>query len=223
MGVHNYYSMATHISRQMSKIAFTANKELKKAKGISKITTDKSKKKCLPIKYYKSKQIRYKYNNVILPIGYVRHKRPMYKKSKINKYTKEGRKEIHKELNCINPFMLNYLMKNYIPNKSIEYNDNRLAVYVAQKGKCSITGNTLEIGKMHCHHIKSIKNGGTDDYENLTFITDTVHRLLHAKNNELITQYLNKLKLNNKQIEKLNILRDKINLSAITIIHHPNS
>jgi group II intron reverse transcriptase/maturase len=223
MGVHNYYSMATHISRQMSKIAFIVNKELKKAKGISKLTADKSKKKCLPIKYYKSKQIRYKYDNVILPIGYVKHKRPMYKKSKINKYTKEGREEIHKELNNINPYILTYLMKNYIPNKSIEYNDNRLAIYVAQKGKCYITGETLEIGKMHCHHIKPVKNGGMDNYDNLTFVTENAHRLIHANNNEVISKYLEKLKLNNNQIEKLNKLREKAKLPTITVIHHPNS
>ena len=223
MGVHNYYNMATHITKQIKEIAFIVNKELKKIDGIRKTPKDNNKTKCLPIKYYKSEQIRYIFNSVILPIGYVKHKRPMYKKSKVNKYTKEGRKEIYKELENINPYMLIYIMKNYIPNKSIEYNDNRLAVYVAQKGKCYITGETLKIGKMHCHHIKPIKNGGTDNYNNLTFLTENVHRLIHANNNEVISKYLKKLKLNSKQIEKLNKLREYAKLPTITAIHHLNS
>ena len=223
MGVHNYYNMATHITKQINKIAFIANKELKKIEGISKTPKENNKLKYLPIKYYKCKQKIYRFNHVILPIGYVQHKRPMYKKSKINKYTKEGREEIHKELNNINPYTLTYIMKNYIPNKSIEYNDNRLAVYVAQNGKCYITGETLKIGEMHCHHIKPVKNGGLDNYNNLTFVTMNVHRLIHANNNQLITKYMQKLKLNSKQIERLNRLRKNEKLPAISAIHHLNS
>ena len=43
-------------------------------------------------------------------------------------------------------------MKNYIPNRTIEYNDNRISRFIAQYGKCAISG--IELGKSdwHCHH-----------------------------------------------------------------------
>jgi len=126
----------------------------------------------------------------------------------VNKYTAEGRKEIHKELTTINPYMLIYLMKNYIQDESIEYNDNRLVVYVAQKGKCAITGEQLQLGEMHCHHKKSQRAGGTDKYENLIFVTDTIHKLIHLENETSIENYISTLKLNEKQLNKLNELRE---------------
>lgn len=137
----------------------------------------------------------------------------MYKKASINKYTPEGRKEIHKELEEINPYMLIYLMKNYIPNKSIEYNDNRIALYVAQKGKCAITGEQLEIGKMHCHHIIPIKYGGSDKYENLIFITDTIHKYIHGKDSENYNTYFQEIKLSKQKLDKLKELKDKCRLT----------
>lgn len=45
-------------------------------------------------------------------------------------------------------------MHNPIIERSVEYNDNRISLYVGQKGKCYITGKELNIGNMHCHHKK---------------------------------------------------------------------
>ena len=50
--------------------------------------------------------------------------------------------------------------------KSIEFNDNRLSKYVAQKGKCAVSGMTLELN-MQVHHIEPVYKGGTDAYDNL--------------------------------------------------------
>ena len=76
----------------------------------------------------------------------------MDKKKVINNYTAEGRAEIHKILETVNIAVLHYMMRNPILNRSIEYNDNRLSLYCASHGKCSITGKILEIGNIHCHH-----------------------------------------------------------------------
>ena len=57
----------------------------------------------------------------------------MDKKSRVNKYTPEGRVEIHKNLAGINMAVLYHLMNNPCGKQSVEYNDNRIALYVAQK------------------------------------------------------------------------------------------
>ncbi|WP_203556964.1 hypothetical protein [Bacillus sp. B15-48] len=37
-------------------------------------------------------------------------------------------------------------MKKFIPNRMIEYNDNRISMFIAQYGKCAISG--VELGIM---------------------------------------------------------------------------
>ena len=48
-------------------------------------------------------------------------------------------------LKAINKSVLSYVMKNFIPNRTIEYNDNRISKFIAQYGKCAVTG--VELGK----------------------------------------------------------------------------
>ena len=106
-------------------------------------------------------------------------------------------------------------MRNPIINRSVEYNDNRISLYVGQKGKCAITGKELQIGKMHCHHIKPKDLGGNDRYRNLIFLEKDVHILIHATDKNTILKYLNMLKLNEKQFKKLNQLRVSVGLKTI--------
>ena len=58
--------------------------------------------------------------------------------------------------------IIKYIMDNPVENKSIEYNDNGISLYVGQNGKCNISGKKLEIGNMECHHKVPKKYGGTD-------------------------------------------------------------
>ena len=71
-------------------------------------------------------------------------------------------------------------MEHPVRNESIEYNDNRLALYCAQQGKCAITGRPLEIGDIHCHHKVRRADGGNDSYSNLILVCRDAHILLHA-------------------------------------------
>ena len=107
------------------------------------------------------------------------------------------------------------IMRNPIQDKSVEYNDNRLSLYCGQGGKCAITGQYLEIGLMQCHHIIPLCKGGTDEYANLLFVSDTVHRLIHATAKEAIKKLLSVLKLDDKQMRKLNKFRIKAELPEI--------
>lgn len=215
IGAHNYYCLATHVNKDFDKIAFHVRKKIyinlrQKLDKKGEFQYD-----YLKAKYGKSKEVRFIHGKTLVPIGYVQHKNPMDKKKCINKFTPKGRQEIHKTLECVNLKILHYLMRNPIPSRSIEYNDNRLSLYCAMQGKCAITGKILEIGEIHCHHKTPIKSGGTDKYENLLLISEDVHILLHATNSETIEKYLKKLCLDSKQRNKLNKYRQILGLAKI--------
>ncbi len=63
------------------------------------------------------------------------------------------------------------------------------------------------IDEIHCHHKKPISQGGTDKYKNLIIVHIDVHKLIHVTKPETIQAYLNKIKPNKSQLEKVNKLR----------------
>lgn len=215
MGVHNYYCLATCVNKDFDKIAFHVRKRLR-----NRLKSRLSRKgviqyKYIEEKYGKSKEIRFIHGKAIIPLGYVQHQNPMWKNGKVNKYTPEGRKEIHNQLQKVNLNILHYLMRNPNENQSVEYNDNRLSLYCAMQGKCAITKTILEKDNIHCHHIIPRKDGGRDNYQNLLLIDKRVHILLHATKAETIEKYLGILNLSKAQLNKLNTYRATLNLTAI--------
>ncbi len=215
MGVHNYYCLATCVNKDFDKIAFHVRKRLR-----NRLKSRLSRKgviqyKYIEEKYGKSKEIRFIHGKAIIPLGYVQHQNPMWKNGKVNKYTPEGRKEIHNQLQKVNLNILHYLMRNPNENQSVEYNDNRLSLYCAMQGKCAITKTILEKDNIHCHHIIPRKDGGGDNYQNLLLIDKRVHILLHATKAETIEKYLGILNLSKAQLNKLNAYRATLNLNAI--------
>lgn len=140
----------------------------------------------------------------------------MMKRNVINAYTKEGREEIHKNLSTIDIGVLRFLMEHPIPQRSIEYNDNRIALYCAQRGKCHVTGIELNPMTIQCHHKVPRLEGGTDEYKNLCVVDKDIHILIHAKDEEVINKYMT-LITDNKMLNKLNTLRKKLELEPLTI------
>jgi hypothetical protein len=103
--------------------------------------------------------------------------------------------------------MLHSLIQNPILGQSLEYNDNRISLFIGQYGKCGVTGRLLQIGQMDCHHKTPKRLGGTDKYSNLLLVDRDVHELIHASENETIAAYLGKLSLRKNSLSKLNHLR----------------
>lgn len=163
----------------------------------------------------RSKQIRYLSGQIVAPLGYVRHRIPLQVSNDINKYTVEGRKAIHKQINHIDTYILKHLMENPNPKASIEYNDNLLSLYSAQKGKCKICGEELELDEIYCHHIIPKELGGTDEYKNLIIVHIDIHKLIHSTNKIEITNLISKFNLDMTQIEKLNKFRKKLQLELV--------
>ena len=214
-GVHNYYRYATHISKDIRKIAFGITRTMQNR------LRERLQKQGNPLpayiaeRYGRSKQIRYVSGQAVIPIGYIQAKAPLYKRREVNQYTEQGRRSIHKTLESVNISILHYLMRNPVQFASVELNNNRLALYCAQHGCCAVTKQPLEIGDIHCHHKLPREKGGNDQYGNLVLVTENVHILIHATDSEVIARLVQTLRLNVRQRAKLNTLRKIAGLFSI--------
>ncbi|HGA1022416.1 TPA: group II intron reverse transcriptase/maturase [Bacillus cereus] len=212
LGVQNNFQYATHIVKDMSDIEYrvlrTLNNRLKKIAWYGK--PNELPEKGAYLKFYKNTRKTYRVTGVYLfPIGQVTTKNNLNYSQSINPYTDEKVFDWDKELT--------ELMKSRLPNRSIEYMDNRLSKYSAQKGKCFITGLPLKARDVHCHHKKPTFLGGTDEFQNLIIVHKDIHTLIHASLEGTILRYVNRFRLHTKQIEKINQLRKLCKLERINI------
>lgn len=215
MGIHNYYRVATCVNLDFSPIAYAIGKQMKNRLGKQGLTKQgKLEKGYIRDRYGGSGQIRYLKGHLLIPVGYIKHKKPLGKKRSVNRYTESGRQEIHKMLG-INVEILTWLMRNPRLGQSVEYADNRISLYAAQYGKCAVTGKVLNRYEIHCHHKIPKSAAGTDAYSNLVIVCESVHQLIHATNETTIQSLLKSLPLDKDQLKKLNKLREKANLKTI--------
>ena len=188
-GMQNYYRIATEINFDCHKLNRAVMTIItNRLSGISK----KGRKltKAEKERYGKSEMLRYLSDEPIYPVGYVQHKIPMSKKFGVS-YESDTR-----AIKIINH-------KTY--KRSMEYVDNRISLYFAQKGKCAVTGEKFTTAKeIHCHHKIPKSQGGTDEYENLILVTKIVHKLIHATTAVTVAK---NLKICNPDMKKLNELR----------------
>ena len=222
MGLHNYYRIATNISKDCGRLnravmivltnrlrTQTCNRLRKNGRPLTKVEQQL---------FGKSKMLRYVAGSdaPIYPVGYIQCKAPYGKKRDTNRYTQEGRVGLHDNLQ-INTKLLHDLMRQPLFGRSAEYADNRLSLFSAQWGKCGVTGKAFEAsGDIHCHHIIPKSKGGTDKYSNLVLVLKPVHKLIHAFAPETINYYRTLLNLDKSQVRKVNHLREKAGLSPLT-------
>ena len=217
IGIHNYYCIATHVNLDIHEIAFDVKKSLYNRLKHRLQRTGSISNRYIQEKYGRSREVRYLNGHAVVPIAYVQHRVPMDRKNRVNPYTPECRTEIHKNLAGLNLAVMNHLMKTPAGQQSVEYNDNRIALYVAQKGKCAVSGIALDANQVDCHHKKPLSLGGDDSYQNLIIVSDAVHILIHSSSERTIKKYLNDLQLNSKQLAKLNNLRKLAEMPQITL------
>lgn len=209
----NYYRLATRVSEDFPNLAQGLKKQMSnRLRGLTR--NRKLERGFIKERYGKSKQLRFLNGHPLIPIGYVQTRDAQHKKKTVNRYTPEGRAEIHKNLG-VNTDTMIWLMRTPVLDKSIEFADNRISLFAAQYGRCAITGTELMPYDIRCHHKVPLENGGTDKYSNLVLVTEAVHLLIHATLEETIQKYLKQLQLNKKQLEKLNKLRKLAGTPAI--------
>lgn len=207
LGLQNYYKVATNVNMDFSKIAYIVNRSIhNRTKNIRGKTGIKS--KCY-IKFYGKYNFKEIYINkiVLFPIAGVKTTPPMNFSQQICNYTVAGRAKIHNIQRLIPIWMIRYIMENPVRDMSVEYNDNRISLYIAQGGICPISRGFLEIGNMECHHKIPKSMGGNDEYSNLIYVTKEVHKLIHSKEKDTIYKYLKKLNPKTINTKKLNNLR----------------
>jgi len=220
-GMQHYYKIATHISKDCSilnrAVMIVLTNRLKESKGSRLVKKGRELTKFEMKQYGKSKMLRFVsgINEPIYPIGFIQHQKPMARKREICSFTTKGREALHSNLR-VNVALMLEMMRQSLYGRSAEYADNRISLFSAQWGKCSVTGREFTTLKdIHCHHIDPRKNGGSDKYENLILVLTPVHRLIHATDENTIRKYLELLKLNKSQKAKLNVLRKKVGNAEI--------
>ncbi len=213
IGIKNYYKYATHITIDFPKIAYQISKTLyNRLKSVGKYEVPIKPNEAYK-KFNKNNSKTFKVANLYLyPIADTQTKNVTNFTQGICNYTEQGREMRYKKLKPDVTNEINRLIKNIYKHNTVELADNKLSKYSSQKGNCSITGNFLYADEVEIHHKKPNSLGGTDEYANLVAIHKDVHKLIHATTNKTIDRYMNKLKLNVKQLEKLNKYRKECNL-----------
>jgi group II intron reverse transcriptase/maturase len=209
MGIQNYYSVATQITINLNELNAHLRKTLyNRLKNIRTEASFHDMTKTLQKRYkgYKAKLFKIQ-QMVFVPIHAQRWKTTLCFSQTTCNFTAEGRAKIHNSLKAIDKTMLSYIMRNYISNRTIEYNDNRISKFIAQYGKCAILGVELGINEWHCHHINPYHLSKDDSYSNLIILDKAIHQLIHLKDKVKIETLLHSLKLTSKQ--KVNKLRLK--------------
>lgn len=215
LGVHNYYKVATNVNLDFNDIAYVVNKIIyNRTKSIRSDNGTKS--ECFQ-KFYGgyNYKINYILGIALFPVAGITTSPPMNFTPEICNFTEKGRELIHKKQQNVSTSVLKHLMENPTPTESVEYNDNKISLYVGQKGVCPITKQFLQIGNMECHHKIPKKLGGTDNYSNLIYVKTEVHILIHATKKETIDKYMKLLNLRKVSLKKLNKLRVLVGNSEI--------
>ncbi len=210
LGLQNYYKVATLVSCDFAEMYYKIFRTLRnrlKGKVNNKGDPGLTYKRLYSDYNEKAKFID---NQVIFPLYGIKFYKATHFPNDINSYTKEGREAIHRKIKDINEHTIKYMLDNPIANRSTEYNDNRMSLYIGQNGKCRITKLRLDPKNMECHHIEPRSRGGDDSYDNLVLLNKEVHKLIHMKNQDLIKQIVYELELDDKEKAAINKFREKI-------------
>ena len=217
LGIHSYSRIATHVSIDFNEIAhrlaYTLRKRLRNRAKFGKPRNPSPTYE----RYYKKTYNTFEISGVHLyPIGDIKNFWSANFSPKFIPYKPEGRKLIHQKLKDELIVEIRKLMRANIPDRSVEYFDNRISRYSMKKGKCEITGEFITAEFVHCHHYVPIHLGGTDTFGNLRILNKFVHILIHAKDRNTIDKYLEIIKPDKKQMRRINTYRKKCNLESIS-------
>lgn len=214
LGVQAYYRIASAVYGDLSDIEQKVRQY--RHNCLKNIGSYQGKPSSLYIKKYGHlhRKIMFVKGLALYPLNAQKHVSPKGFSQNICNYTSVGRAMTHQDLR-MGTGMLSYLMENTPKDMTVELADNRISRYLAQYGRCSVTGKYLVIRDMELHHITPKEVGGTDEYNNITWVMANIHKLIHATSSDTIRKYLSYECLEQAQMEKLNKLREKAGNPAI--------
>lgn len=216
LGIRNYYETVSHVNIDFHKIAYQTLKTLyNRLKSVARYGVPRSP----PPLYKKMFKNNFRTFTIkeesLFPLADVQWKKAHTFNYKVCNFTEEGRNLIYGKLNGSVSNEIKKLLQISNQNEPTEYADNRISKYSAQKGRCAITQWFLSAEEIHCHRIIPISCGGTDKFSNLMIVHKDIETLMSTTSEEVISKLLKKFNLNKKQLEKLNRLRKKCNLTKI--------
>ena len=215
LGWHNYYKIATHVNLDFGEINFLVRKRL--FNRTKSIRSD-----CLyENKTYKRIYGKYNFKPIsickvtIYPLAGVKFKIPRLMKMVASRYTIVGRFHIHKDLDAQFKESIKFLINNPLKNESIQKNDSRISLFVAQKGLCHVSKEELDVTDMEIRNIVPREKGGTDKYHNLVLVNKEISSFIDETDELNINEYKERIKLDRKALNKINKLRKLVGNSMI--------
>lgn len=218
LGMQNYYDLATLCTKDFKEIEWKVRKF--RHNKLKNVITSKGKVSQLYEKQYSS----YKYQKefiqgiCLFPIAAKTNCYPILFTQEKCPYTKVGRQLLYDDLK-LDMNVFRHILENNNPTDSIELSDNKLSKFSEQNGRCYVTKEKLKIGDMELHHIRPKKNGGTDKYDNIVWLSYNVHKLVHATDRKIIEKYLSQINLNKQSLDRLNKLRQSVGNCVIKQIN----
>lgn len=212
IGIQNYYKIATNIYNNLDRINYSLMRtHYNRLKRIAKRvrfrdtpTEFQKKTKGLSAnkKIYQIKEIN------LIPLTGVHHKPPRNFSQEICNYTFRGREKIHNNQKVLDEANLEALQLYFRADETIEFRSNAISKYVAQYGKCYVTGEKLKPKNSIALRIIPKERNGTDKFNNIAIISKSAERMIYDEKTNL-------QKLDVKQKEKLNKLRRARKLKPI--------
>jgi len=102
-----------------------------------------------------------------------------------------------------------------VKKDTIEKNDNRISLYVGQKGLCHISKEKLDLNNMVTRNKLPKYKGGTDKYHNLILVNKEISYIIDEELVGKINQLNQGIKLDEKAFIKINALRKPVGNSVI--------
>ncbi|WP_240508029.1 group II intron reverse transcriptase [Virgibacillus indicus] len=216
LGIHQYFKRATKVNLEFSRLAYDLGafiyNHLRPVGKYGHPANPPPTYKKMYVNRFKTFQIAGVY---LFPLADVKTVNAFGFTPKMTPFTEEGRNIIHKKLRSDIQSEIGLLMKSTLPNRSIEYMDNRISRYSMKMGKCEITGVELPATDVHCHHYVPISLGGNDRFDNLRILHRGIHKLIHSTNKKTIDGLIQGFQLTGDMINKVNRFRRKCELETI--------
>ena len=218
MGMQNYYCVATNIYNNLTEVSYallpTTRVRFKKIAKLIPFETTSQDFQMETTGIRPQTKIIMIADTPLLPINGVKHKNPLNFSQDICNFTEHGRSRIHEEIALVTKGEIRILLEYKDPTKSVEFNDNRIAVFIAQQGNCYITNRRHSPTDMVCIY-KNITETDRDKYQNLVFVEIPISKAILTESVQQAKMWLMNYGLSSQQKKKLNKIRANYGYQAI--------
>lgn len=218
MGMQNYYCVATNIYNNLTEVSYallpTTRVRFKKIAKLIPFETTSQDFQMKTTGIRPQTKIIMITDTPLLPINGVKHKNPLNFSQDICNFTEHGRSRIHEEIALVTKGEIRILLEYKDTTKSVEFNDNRISVFIAQQGNCYITNRRHSPTDMVCIY-KNITETDRDKYQNLVFVEIPISKAILTESVQQAKMWLMNYGLSSQQKKKLNKIRANYGYQAI--------